>query len=91
MSGKKPKLLFSKQYYTDLLNKHMCVIVFEKTNGEERTLIGTTQPALLPVVEVVSKVEKPVVNHQVRLYDVQKKAWRSFTINSVISFDIVPE
>jgi hypothetical protein len=88
---KKPKLLFAKQYYVDLLNKHVCVVVFEKVDGTERTLIGTTQSELLPPPKPTTDRVYIQPEHQVRLYDIQKKAWRSFTIDSVISFDIVPE
>jgi hypothetical protein len=89
----KPKLNHSKDWYAAQLRNNVCVVVFEKVNGEERTMICTT---LSDVIETFSgpKLTERVVSvpdSQVRVFDIQKKEWRSFKTDSVISFQIVDE
>lgn len=84
------KLTHPKQYYTQMLHNNICVLVFEKADGTERTMICTTKSDLTPVISMTGST-RVVPDNQVCVFDVQKKAWRSFTTNSVISFTKVPE
>ena len=74
-------------FYTDLLHDNVCVCVFEKVDGTKRTMICTLQSDQLPIKESTGSTYV-VPDYQVRCFDVQKQAWRSFNIDSVISFEI---
>lgn len=59
-------------------------VVFEKDNGEERTMKCTLQEDQLPgssnEAQTANKTVLPV-------YDTEAEAWRSFRINSIKSVD----
>ena len=62
-------------------------VVFTKKDGTERVMKCTTNPELVPAVELVEGVEeKPArkVNEEVMpVYDLEAKAWKSFRWDSV--------
>ncbi len=68
-------------------------IVFTKKNGEVRTLIVSTHPDYLPVIpegyepSETAKVRKEQNPNIVNAYSLHDHAWRSFDINSLISFE----
>ncbi len=90
MSELRPKLNHDKGWYTEQLRSHVCVVEFEKVDGTFRTMICTTKSEQLPVTGATGKTVT-VPEHQVRVYDVQKQAWRSFNIDTVVSFSVVEE
>lgn len=68
------------QQTVELLKQKVVKIVFEKTNGEHRQMNATLDPQHLPEVEKDTK-DKPKrePNPEVQvIFDVDKKAWRSF-------------
>ncbi len=89
----KPKLNHSKDWYNDKLRTNVCVVVFEKVNGEERTMICTIKSDIIETFSGPKSTDRIVTvpNTQVRVFDIQKKEWRSFRTDSVISFDIIEE
>ncbi len=87
MSQLQPKLNHDKTWYAEKLRNNICVVVFEKKDGTERTMICTTKSDQIPQSGWTSRTVN-VPDTQVRVYDVQKQAWRSFNTDSVISFDI---
>jgi hypothetical protein len=59
-------------------------IVFTKQNGEERTMRCTTNMNVIPEQEhPIGKYQ--VLNSAIRVYDIDKQAWRSFYANTVKS------
>lgn len=82
----KPKLNFEKSYYNALLHTSVCTVVFEKKDGTERTMNCTLQQDQLPKSSATTRTVT-VPDTQVRCFDVDKQEWRSFNIDSVISFD----
>lgn len=80
-----------KSHYNNLLKDHNCRVVFIKKNGEHRTMICSLQSSALEEVSshkaTASTVDAP--DHQARVIDVEKKAWRSFTVDSIISFEVI--
>lgn len=78
-----------KSYYNNLLHDHICVVVFTKKNGEERTMRCTLQQHIINEMNLNPVGGGSVVpDHQVRCIDVDKQAWRSFNVDSVTSFKI---
>lgn len=69
------------------LKSKILEIKFVKKDGEERTMICTLREDLLPMV---TKSQAKRLDHQVspeaiRVYDLEKEAWRSFRIDSLKS------
>jgi hypothetical protein len=62
-------------------------IVFTKKDGTERVMNCTTNPELVPAVELVEGVETKSsrkVNEEVMpVYDLEAKAWKSFRWDSI--------
>lgn len=77
----------NKQDYSNLLKSGTRTVVFRKKDGEVRTMNCTLEPSY-----IVSNRLTPVgggssgPETQVRCVDVDKLEWRSFNIDSVISF-----
>jgi hypothetical protein len=69
-------------------------VVFTKKDGTERVMKCTTNPELVPAVELVEGVEaKPArkINEEVMpVYDLEAKAWKSFRWDSIkeVRFDL---
>lgn len=90
MSELRPKLNHDRVWYTSQLSFNICVVEFEKVDGTFRTMICTTRTDQIPYTGPTGKVVT-VPEHQVRVWDVQKQAWRSFNIDTVVSFSVVEE
>jgi hypothetical protein len=62
-------------------------VVFTKKDGTERVMNCTTNPELVPTVELVEsaepKKEKKVNEEVMPVYDLEAKAWKSFRWDSI--------
>lgn len=70
--------------------KEELVVVFVKSNGEERSLKCTQNENLMNIKQdkpeeelIKNSVERKVNLDQIRVYDLENNGWRSFNINSV--------
>jgi hypothetical protein len=63
------------------------IVVFTKKDGTERVMNCTTNPELVPAVEIVEsaepKKEKKVNEEVMPVYDLEAKAWKSFRWDSI--------
>ncbi len=78
----------NKQDYSNALHNGICTVVFRKKNGELRTMRCTLESAYIDtngLTPVGGGASGP--DTQVRCVDVDKNEWRSFNIDSVISFN----
>jgi len=70
------------------LKKHTIKITFTKKDGTERVMNCTLDPNVLPLVESVQdKREKNKDKNYIAVFDTDIKAWRSFIVKSVKSFE----
>lgn len=83
-----------KAYVKTLLTSGATLVTFTKVDGTIRELNCTLRPDLLPVVEFVELVEgaepkkERKVNPNIQTaFDLDKKEWRSFKYDSVISIE----
>lgn len=71
-----------------LLHNNILEVVFTKANGEQRTMKCTLKEELLePAAPGVNIVEpRPVQTNfdTIKVYDLDKAAWRSFRLDRVI-------
>jgi hypothetical protein len=62
-------------------------VVFTKKDGTERVMNCTTNPELVPAVEIVEsaepKKEKKVNEEVMPVYDLEAKSWKSFRWDSI--------
>ena len=66
-------------------------ITFNKKDGTKRVMKCTLLPELLPVVELKEGAKpRKESTTSIRVYDLEKKEWRSFTTKSVtnVSFNL---
>lgn len=80
----------TRDYMMTRLQQSECRVIFKKTNGEERDMICTLQPNIIPD----AKKEDPLSQKKVRsineevipVWDINAEGWRSFRVDRVISF-----
>ena len=67
--------------------KHgITVVKFLKKDESERVMIATLDPKLLPERDATITQEYVVkTTNQIRVYDVEAEAWRSFLFDRIIS------
>ena len=74
------------------LQSNICDVKFTKVNGEERLMRCTLKEDLLPEPVAsdteITRNRKPNESVQV-VWDLEKTAWRSFRIDSVINIQTV--
>ena len=77
-----------------LLDLHVavCKVTFTKTNGESRTMYATLYHDLLPPKKAEEpikeqKATKPQSSDIIKVWDMEKKDWRSFRLSSVTYWD----
>ena len=87
--------------YLSMLREHVCVIVFTKKNGEDRTMHCTLRKDLVPenptfanqVAEVPPSPVKSIrkVNENIiSVWDTELSGWRSACVDSIKSITIKP-
>lgn len=67
-----------------ILHVNPVTVTFTKKDGTERVMRCTLQPELLPKVELKESAKpRKESNTSMRVFDLDKGEWRSFTIKSV--------
>ena len=92
------KQLTKKDEYQNLLAKHVAVVTFNKIgDGEKRVMLCTLDEKWIkrpkkPEVPKGTIVRKaPKENPEVlRIWDMDKNAWRSFNVNTVTGIQLDP-
>lgn len=83
---------FTKQSLTDMLHKGQCQINFTKINGEQREMICTLDPKLIPVDKAPKASDDKQVKHLnenvLNVYSLDRNDWRSFRISNVTAAEI---
>lgn len=81
--------LVNKAAYNNLLSKGICEVVFRKVDGTTRTMRATLEQDYITDNGLTPTGGGSAGNEQqIRCCDVDKGAWRSFNIDSVISFAV---
>jgi hypothetical protein len=82
----------SREQMIGFLHEGVCIVQFEKVNGDMRNMECTLDASLLPTVQedktqVAGFTPNKQVNEKVlAVWDVNAKGWRSFRIDSVKKF-----
>lgn len=78
-----------RQRLIDALHRGPVVVEFRKVNGELRTMPCTLRNDLMPPAPKLDE-DAPIRKHSdatISVWCTDKQSWRSFRIDSVISFD----
>jgi len=84
-------LTLSRDDYIQTLQKHICHVLFEKTNGDLRGMTCTLVEGLIPKTEkdvVEERLDKPkrqVNENIIPVFDLEKGSWRSFRLDKVLA------
>jgi hypothetical protein len=83
-------MLAARNDVIDILQKGTHKVTFTKINGETREMRCTLNANLIPVTDTHSDTqsetrEKKINENVVSVYDLDKKDWRSFRIDNLIS------
>lgn len=85
MNGQLPDSV-TRDYMVAVLREHHIEVVFEKADGSMRTMRCTLNPKLIPEGEKPHGVGTNGLDTTIRVFDTERKDWRSFRVNSVQSF-----
>lgn len=83
-------MTYDRNFMMQELQQRDCRVIFKKTNGEERDMVCTLREDAIPAAskaDPLSQKKVRSINEEVvPVWDVNKQAWRSFRVDSVISF-----
>jgi hypothetical protein len=79
--------MFSKQEYKEALSTDIYNVTFTKADGTTREMLCTLKEEFLPEVNPDTASSRKENDDVVNVWDVEKDGWRSFRIDSVISFE----
>jgi len=81
----------TKNSLRTLLKEHIVTVKFKKQDGTERTMKCTLLSDLVPVYEKKTERIKLENEETLAVWDLEKKAFRSFKVDSVIDYHVVEE
>ena len=84
--------MFSKSELKENLAKCVANVKFNKADGSVREMLCTLMSDYLPTVEPLDesqKVPRKDNDDVLAVWDMDKKAWRSFRLDSIINIDYI--
>jgi hypothetical protein len=77
--------MMSRDEIKEILSKNVATITFTKNDGSSRDMLCTLREDVLPVtvVEDIEKKQRKQNLDVLPVWDIEKKAWRSFRIDAV--------
>jgi hypothetical protein len=83
--------ILSSEEILELLQQHDCEVTFRKVDGELRVMPCTLRPAALPTKPVTESTKtKAPTPGVISVWSLDRKEWRSFRTNNVISVIPIP-
>ncbi len=83
--------MITKDTLKDLLKKKVVNVKFKKKDGSERVMKCTLLSDLVPLYEKKTERTRPENEGALAVWDLEKEAFRSFKIDSVIDYQIIEE
>lgn len=83
------EIKYTKDFLLELLHNDEITVEFTKKDGTVRKMLCTLQQDKLPKVEIKEGEEKRKKTPNpdiISVWDLEKKAWRSFRVDSVKAF-----
>ena len=82
-------MTYNRDEMLNELRQRDCRVIFKKVNGEERDMMCTLREDALPEFTSDANTDEKAKGYStetIRVVDVNKGEWRSFKVDSVISF-----
>lgn len=81
--------MYDRDELKSRLQKGICKVTFTKANGETRIMYCTLSDDVIPpaIAEAEAKIPRKENLDVIAAWDIEKKDWRSFRIESVTFFD----
>ena len=73
------------------LRNNILEVTFTKVDGEQRIMPCTLRPEMLPVREQGEAAVSSPNRNVIRAFAIDKQAWRSFRVDSVLSIGVLDE
>jgi hypothetical protein len=83
--------MITKEEIKDLLKRKIVNVKFKKKDGSERTMKCTLLSDLVPVYEKKTERTRPENEGALAVWDLEKEAFRSFKVDSVIDYQVLEE
>ena len=84
--------MITKETLKNILKQNVVNISFKKVDGTDRKMLCSLKEDILPVVEAKESTKKKVENENVLpVWDLEKSAFRSFRLDSLINYTIMKE
>ena len=83
--------MITKEEIKDLLKRKIVNVKFKKKDGSERVMKCTLLSDLVPVYEKKTERTRPENEEALAVWDLEKEAFRSFKIDSVIDYQVLEE
>jgi hypothetical protein len=83
--------MITKDTLKDLLKKKVVNVKFKKKDGSERVMKCTLLSDLVPIYEKKTERTRPENEGTLAVWDLEKEAFRSFKIDSVIDYHTIEE
>jgi len=83
------ELVITREYLIELLQNNVITVRFTKKDGTAREMLCTLKQGKLPRREVTEGKDRPNKEPNqdiIPVFDMEKKAWRSFRVDSVTGF-----
>jgi hypothetical protein len=81
----------TKDTLKDLLKRKIVQIKFKKKDGTERTMKCTLLEDMVPIYEKKTERVKKVNEEVLAVWDLDKEAFRSFKLDSLLDYQILEE
>jgi hypothetical protein len=83
---------YEREEVISLLSKNVCNVVFTKRDGSKRDMVCTRRPDMLPPVKKTEPAKSGSANPRpenvIVAFDLDKDAWRSFDLDTILSLEI---
>jgi hypothetical protein len=84
-------MILTKDALKDLLKRKTVKITFKKKDGTERVMNCTLHEEVVPVYEKKTERVKKTNDDVLAVWDLDKDAFRSFKLDSLIDYQILEE
>jgi hypothetical protein len=83
--------MITKEKIKDVLKRKIVNVKFKKQDGSERIMKCTLLSDLVPIYEKKTERTRPENEGALAVWDLEKGAFRSFKIDSIIDYQVLEE
>jgi len=76
----------TREEMMEQLHARTCRVIFKKANGEERDMLCTLKSEVVPQSDTGESKDRKINENVIPAWDINAQGWRSFRVDSVISF-----